>query len=70
MGLVENGYINLKSDNEKGHYDLEVKVNNSNSIAVRTDILADNGMSRYNVCFSIQEIEALYNFAQILKTNN
>lgn len=69
MGLKNNnGYINLKSEDKKGYYDLEVMVRDKDVIGVKTDIRGFDGY-RYDLNFTIAEIEALYNFAQILKNN-
>lgn len=62
MSLKDNtGYINLKSENREGFIDLEVQVS-GDIIYVNDD---NEGLG-----FTIEEIEALYHFSQILRVNN
>jgi hypothetical protein len=59
MSLKDNkDYINLKSEDRKGFKDLEVRL--EGDIIFVKDSCGDLG-------FTVGEVEALYNFAQIVK---
>lgn len=62
----DNGYINLKSESLEDFYDLEIEVRNDNVIGVKTNIIDQDGF-RHFLGFTVEEIEALYHFSQLVR---
>jgi hypothetical protein len=63
MSILDNKeFINLKSETIEGFYDLKVKADKRDG---RDTVCVE--LKHHHVWFTIEEIEALYNFAQIVK---
>lgn len=63
-------YTKLKDSKTEKGIDLEVRINKGEGklIHIKTDIYNDSRTTRYDIGLTIKEIEALYHYSQLVKS--